>query len=489
MRDVQRHRTAIGRNRFSKPVRLALEHGLIRDGDTFLDYGCGRGDDVRRLRSRGQDAVGWDPAHRPDGERRPSAVVNMGFVLNVIENREERTEALHQAWRLAERTLVVAALTTVGAKTKAVPFGDGVMTSRGTFQKAYRHSDLEQLVREATGTEPVALALGVFAVTRDPAERARLFSSRFSERRLALRPEQANEVFLRNRESMEPLLRFVEVHGRLPAKKECSQFHVLKTTFGTVAAAGRLLRTVLPPTEWERAAQNARDSISLLLALSKFDQRPRMSDLSVAQQGDIRAHFGAYKSAVELADSLLSSLGTPGQTARAARTAQVGKLLPDSLYVHIDSLSELPITLRLFEGCARRYVGSVDDANVVKLMLRRPTVTYLTYPEFARAPHPALTHSLRVDLRRFEITATDYSVRTNPPILHRKELFVHAMHPDRPKFARLTRQEEKAGLLSDTHRIGHREAWQARLDESGYRLKGHRLVRARNDSSAGERPL
>ena len=35
----------------------------------------------------------------------------------------------------------------------------------------------------------------------------------------------------------------------------------------------------------------------------------------------------------------------------------------------------------------------------------------------------------------------------NPPILHRKETFLHPTHPLHAKFARLTQQEEKAGLL------------------------------------------
>jgi hypothetical protein len=41
----------------------------------------------------------------------------------------------------------------------------------------------------------------------------------------------------------------------------------------------------------------------------------------------------------------------------------------------------------------------------------------------------------------------DYDQIANPPILHRKETFLHPAHPLHASFARLTRQEEKAGLL------------------------------------------
>jgi hypothetical protein len=38
--------------------------------------------------------------------------------------------------------------------------------------------------------------------------------------------------------------------------------------------------------------------------------------------------------------------------------------------------------------------------------------------------------------------------------------------------------EEKHGLLNETTRIGTREGWKQRLNERGFRLKGHRLVHA-----------
>ncbi len=47
---IERHKTAIGRAEFSKPVRLALENQLLCPADRFFDYGCGRGTDVKLLR-------------------------------------------------------------------------------------------------------------------------------------------------------------------------------------------------------------------------------------------------------------------------------------------------------------------------------------------------------------------------------------------------------------------------------------------------------
>ena len=48
----------------------------------------------RFLDGLGIDVVGWDPNFRPEGERLPSDIVNLGYVVNVIEDRDERNEAL-----------------------------------------------------------------------------------------------------------------------------------------------------------------------------------------------------------------------------------------------------------------------------------------------------------------------------------------------------------------------------------------------------------
>ena len=165
--EIARHRTAISRSKLSRPLRLAAEAGLLDSGTTVMDYGCGRGDDVRHLAAAGYDAVGWDPVHRPSGEQRASDVVNLGYVVNVIERPSERVEALRAAWKLASRALVVSALVTVDTRTMAVPYGDGVVTSRGTFQKYFDQRELENFIRSALGQDPVALGMGVFAVARE----------------------------------------------------------------------------------------------------------------------------------------------------------------------------------------------------------------------------------------------------------------------------------------------------------------------------------
>ena len=114
---------------------------------------------------------------------------------------------------------------------------------------------------------------------------------------------------------------------------------------------------------------------------------------------------------------------------------------------------------------------------MIKLHRQSGKVSCLVYPDFETDPHPALRRSVKLSLRTREIDCFDYAASANPPILHRKEAFLMTDHPLHTKFAQLTQQEEKYGLLDDTATIGTREGWQARLTERGFVLRGHRLVR------------
>ena len=185
-------------------------------------------------------------------------------------------------------------------------------------------------------------------------------------------------------------------------------------------------------------------------------------------------------SACEQADLLLFQAGRPEAIDEACARSPVGKLLPNALYLHrcvVDSLEPL---LRIYEGCARTYLGEIEDTNLVKLHRVSGKVSYLSYPAFDTDPHPALRRSVKLNLRTVELDCWDYVDSENPPILHRKETFLPTEHPLREKFARLTRQEEQHGLLDETATIGTQQGWKARLAERGFVLRGHRLVKKRS---------
>ncbi len=158
---VARHKTAIKRQSFSLPVKCLLRDGLLDTTRTFFDYGCGHGQDIAMLSDMNFGASGWDPVHRPDGERKPADVVNLGYVINVIEDPQEREQVVRRAWDLCNTALTVAAQVEFAAAAKVHAFhADGILMSRGTFQKYYNQYEL----RDASSTlyRPGSFARRVF---------------------------------------------------------------------------------------------------------------------------------------------------------------------------------------------------------------------------------------------------------------------------------------------------------------------------------------
>jgi DNA phosphorothioation-associated putative methyltransferase len=237
------------------------------------------------------------------------------------------------------------------------------------------------------------------------------------------------------------------------------------------------VKRVTGTEESEAITQRCTEDLLVYLALGRFRRRPPMSILPLGLQRDLRAFFGSYSNACKLADEVLFQAGKGELVDEACRKSPVGKLLPNALYVHRSALEGLSPLLRVYEGCARAYLGEIDGANLIKLHRQSGRVSYLVYPDFETDPHPALFRSVKLSLRTREIDCLEYNASTNPPILHRKEAFLADDHPLYAKFARLTQQEEKHGLLDDTATIGTRDGWLARLSAAGFALRGHRLVR------------
>ena len=108
-------------------------------------------------------------------------------------------------------------------------------------------------------------------------------------------------------------------------------------------------------------------------------------------------------------------------------------------------------------------------ANLIKVHRQSGKVSYLVYPEFETNPHPALVRSVKLSLRTRQIDCLEYGSSPNPPILHRKETFLLPEHPLHARFARLSAQEEKHGLLADTASIGTRDGWNCAAERRGVR--------------------
>lgn len=477
---VARHRTAIHRSSLSRPLRLAREHGILTTERTILDYGCGHGEDVTALCTEGFLARGWDPVHQPAGDRSVAAVVNLGYVVNVIEDPDERAQALRDAWSLAERVLVVSARLTFEDHATGEIFGDGVITRRRTFQKYYEQEELRTFIATALGVEPVPAAPGTFYAFRDEEEREAFRASRFRQRISAPRLRVADRLYQEHRALFDRLVSSLQERGRLPVGEEARDHDDLIAAVGSLRRSYQVLVRVFGSEHWDDVRRRRADDLLVYLALARFRGRPRPRSLSETMHADVTAFFGRYTTACAQADDLLFAAGKTDRVEDAVSATGFGKVTPTAIYVHRDGLHRLPAVLRVYEGCAQQLVGSVEGANIIKLYRREPKVAYLCYPTFDRDAHPALLGSLLVDLRSRSVHYRDFAASENPPILHRKETFVPQDYELRDRFARLTAQEEQHGLLDQTETIGFREAWAALLAARGLAIRGHRLVHAKS---------
>lgn len=486
MPEIKRHKTAIRRGDASLPVRCSIRDGIITAAETVFDYGCGYGEDINYLSEKGIKSTGWDPIFRPMGERRIADVVNLGYVINVIENPDERSQTLQRAWELCRKALIVSAQIMVsGRGNNQIEFGDGVLTRRCTFQKFYTQAELRAYVETVLETEAFPAAPGIFYAFKDNAIRQGFLTNRYCRRPADSRKRHSKIRFEEHRELLQPLIEQVQRLGRLPKPDEFDLSDQLIANFGSLKRAFAIVRRNSNPQIWIQAAAMRHDDLLVCLALARFRRRPPIRQLPLSLQRDIREFFGSYARACTEADELLFRAGDFRAIDQACRESRIGKLLPNALYVHRSAVESLSPLLRVYEGCGRAFLGELEGVNVIKLHRFSGKVSYLEYREFERDPHPILLRSFKLAMRTQEVTCYEYANSANPPILHRKETFSEPEHPNYAKFSRLTSQEEQRGLLDDSRSIGTKQAWDARLQEAGFVIRGHRLIRPNASASPG----
>jgi hypothetical protein len=113
-----------------------------------------------------------------------------------------------------------------------------------------------------------------------------------------------------------------------------------------------------------------------------------------------------------------------------------GKRLPSAVYIaRPGDWGRIPLELA---ACVQRaeQAACPDPAwNLLKFHTDQIAITFLTYPEFDSDPHPALARATKINLNTGSVVHTDYSGRSNPPILHRKETFLPQDDPRVEEFA------------------------------------------------------
>ncbi len=480
---IMRHRTAITRGTLSAPMQALWRHGFLDSTHTVFDYGCGLGDDVRALEEAGFDVGAWDPHFRPEGEKCISDVVNIGFVINVIEDKTERREALQGAFALTNHVLAVATL--IGGRAaydKFRIFRDGVLTSRNTFQKYYAQSEFAEYVKDTLGREPVTIAPGVLFVFKTDEQEQEFLARRQRQRIRARRPmPRASERLKPERTSkrVAKLSRWMQHEtlledfwnaclewGRLPEAGEYRREPELRDKLGTPKNVLRYLIENKDSQEFEEARRARMDDTSVYLALGFFERRKSFGTHPPRTRRDIKAFWGSYKAAKDEAQRLLFSIADTKVIAQACVKASqhgLGYLDRDhSLTIHSSLVNELPVELRIYLGCASKLYGEVGEVDLIKLHIQSGKISLMLYDDFENKVLPLLIERVKINLRRQHIDFFDYGDMFEPQPLYLKSRFIY------PSFKNYTRQKNLDDSISNLNLF--------KTSEHGPKLEDFKLI-------------
>ncbi len=443
---IERHRTAIERSVLSTPMQFLWRHGYLDGSFSVFDYGCGRGGDLRAICEAGLPAAGWDPYFAPSDEKTEADIVNLGFVLNVIESTVERRDALVGAFSLARRLLVVAVMVGgPGITDRFQRFGDGVVTQRNTFQKYFSQDEIRAYLESTLGREPIACAPGVFFIFRSDEDEQAFLAARYAStarlstisvsptiRAAAPRSPRASSSV---RGTLRPDAQLVDAFwsacltlGRAPETlAEFDQFKELRR-FGKPDALLADVASERGREALDDARRRREADLLVLLAMNQFEKRRSQGTYPDAVRRNLRSFFGSLLTAEQTARSVLFSIAKEALLRDAAKEAAARGLgfldQEHSLQLHSRSVPLLPPLLRVYAACAARLYGDLESVDLVKLHLGSGKVTLVFFDDFEGKAIPMMTERVKVNLRTQSIDFFRYGAEFPIQPLYLKSRFI-----------------------------------------------------------------
>ncbi len=435
---VERHKTAINRNQLSQPMQVLARHHYLNGEYSVLDYGCGKGDDVRELEAHGINVTGWDPVHQPNVKYTRHDLVNLGFVLNVIEDRQERTQTLLNAWKYADKAIVIAVMVAGEAVINQFkPYKDGIITSRNTFQKYYSQGEIRYYIESTLNEKAIAVGQGIFLVFKDKMEEQTFLSERQhikrnwkqkTQRQLALKPKKIRkDIIDKNSELFSDYWQTTLELGRIPANNEFEFSEQIRRLCGSHNKAHQALLKHFGEAVYKESHTKRKEDLLVYFALSLFEQRKPQSKMPESLKRDIKAFFPSYQQTLEQSKKLLFSVGDPIIINNACQIAhkQLGCGSMEeghSFTFHKKYLGELPTELRIYIACATQLYGDINEFELIKAHIRSGKVSLMRYDDWSK-DEPLLLERVKIKLRELDIDFFDYSGEFEPVPLLNKACF------------------------------------------------------------------
>lgn len=445
---VHRHLTALSRWSLSAPVQLLLRHTLLSPEKEIFDYGCGKGDDIASLNAQGYSARGWDPFYAADSAITRASVVNLGFVLNVIEDPDERRDALRRAFEVADEVLAIAVMLRSNTAL-GLPYRDGVLTSRSTFQKYFSQEELRQYVKHELGEEAFLVGPGVCFVFKDKNVEQRFTANRYRRRELSSRilkrphkerstePRRSLNAYERlSEDAREMLRRLWEVAldlGRVPDADEVPFLLDIESHVGSFRRALRFIHATFDRSQLAQASAVRADDLRLFFAMGQFSKRPPYRSLEARLQRDIKTFFGDYRTAHDEGMQLLkdaANLDAVRSACHVAAEQGVGYLdKEDALHLHVTAVDRLPVVLRAYVGCGLLIYDEASDAQLIKIHSLSGKLSLLEYEDFDTSPLPLMVRRIKINIRKQSYDVFEYGEKYEKPYLYYKSRYLNEEYP------------------------------------------------------------
>ena len=463
---IQRHLTALSRSSISAPIQLLIGHGLINSNTTIFDYGCGRGDDAKGLDKIGIKCLCWDPHYAPYNPIIECEIVNLGFVVNVIEDPAERVEAVQKAFALATTAIVISVML-YSSDRPGKPYRDGFLTARNTFQKYFTQDEFKDYLEIILENDPVMIGPGIALVFRDKEAEQRFLLNRYKSSNVARRLLSARLNPLKARAPRSERIRipritksemeFIELKplldnlwsltldlGRFPESFEIPEKQKIHEKISLTRAI-RLIRTHYDLGLLEKSSLTRSDDIKLYIASLQFGKKAPYKHLEPKLRLDIRYFFGDYKAATSAALRLLLDSGKSAIIHEACKEAAadgLGWLDEDhSLQLHSSLVERLPAVLRAYISCGLLLWNNISSVQLIKIHIGSGKLTLLKYDNFDDHPIPLLIKRVKVNIRHLDYDVFDYQEPEYPPspLIYKSRY----MHEDMHGYAEQVEFDEK----------------------------------------------
>ncbi|MGR5551392.1 DNA phosphorothioation-associated putative methyltransferase [Vibrio alfacsensis] len=489
---IDRHKTAIVRHELSAPMKTLVKHGYLEGSHSIFDYGCGRGDDLRELEAHGLDAIGWDPNFQPDNDKVTSDIVNLGFVLNVIEDQDERLEALLGAWELADKFLVVSVmLANESYIAQFKPYKDGVITSRNTFQKYYAQSEIKAYIERSLQEDAITVAPGIFYIFKDKLEEQQYLQSKYKrhhkwQQLTSPEPVEAKDkaklLITQNQELFNSFWNTCLELGRLPVNDEFEQSDEVRALIGSHKKVFGLLQEMFDTQEFEKAERSRKEDLLLYFAMGLFEKRKPYTQQPESLKRDIKALFVDYKTALNLAAELLFAIADTdliNTQCEKAHQQLPASLLNEghSLILHRGYIDDLPLLLRTYVGAGLQMYGELDEEiDLIKIHITSGKLTLTAYDDFEKSV-PFLVERIKIKMAEQDIDFFDYVDENKRPPLLNKHLLLSGSDACFEKQKSFDKRLAKLLDIDwDKESIVHRSEFNVLMEKNRKRVSGFKLA-------------